>query len=93
VISAVIRMTPIILEDLKQNKRLYVTRELWQQRTKKTKNALREALIRYGAAIGETITKRDIRTVIINLELDETILGKKVVLLSGPELQKVIGKI
>ena len=91
--STVIRMTPITLEDLNQNKRLYVTRELWQQRTKKTKNALREALIRYGAATGETITKRDIRTVIVNLALDENILGKNVGLLSGPELQKVIGKI
>ena len=57
--SAIISIIHKQKEDLLDVPALYVMRELFEQRDKKVKNALREALINYFAAISQTLTKRE----------------------------------
>ena len=92
--SAVVMLTPRTKEELMETMELYVTRELWQQKTRKTRNALREALISaYGAKNkGRIFTKNQARDAIGGLSIDERILDRTIETLSGRELYDLVNE-
>jgi 16S rRNA (adenine1518-N6/adenine1519-N6)-dimethyltransferase len=73
--------------------RQYVIRELWEQQTMKTKNALVEGIIHYASSRSEKLTKREARECVDALGIDAATLEKTVRRLSGNELvqlQKIL---
>lgn len=89
--SMIITLVPINKEDLLNNSKLYILRELYEQKTKKTKNALRESLIRYKQAkFNKQLTKKEVKSIIDNMKLPSTILNKDVTVLSKEELELVL---
>jgi len=73
--SSIIVMVPVDKTQLVSVPELYVMREIFEQRDKLVKNALREGLIRYAQAIGESMTKNEARAITANVVTDETILS------------------
>ena len=89
--SSIIRITPIKKEDLKDDTERYIIRLLYDQRTKKTGNALMEAVIDYKTHKNKKrYTKKESKTTLKKTEIDEKILDKRVLMLSYPELEKII---
>lgn len=84
--SAVVTLVPKLKSELVEDPTLFITRELWQQKSKKTKNALCEAIINcYIALHGERLTKNQTKPIIDKTQLSEEILAKTVRCLSGNE--------
>jgi len=82
--SAVIMLKPKAKEELSPE--LFMIRELWQQRTKKIINALREAIINhYTLQKKERMTKNQARNVLEKLDIKDKIKEKTVETLSGKE--------
>lgn len=90
--SAIISIKPIKKEDIyKKDKILFITRILFDQRTKKTENALLEAIIDFKTLRdGKRYTQNESRALIKTLDLDIETLDKKVIMLSFEELSTLL---
>ncbi len=89
--SSIIRITQIKKEDLKDDAEKYIIRLLYDQRTKKTGNALMEAVIDYKTHKDKKrYTKKESKTLLKKTDIDEKILDKRVIMLSYQELEKII---
>jgi 16S rRNA (adenine1518-N6/adenine1519-N6)-dimethyltransferase len=87
--SAVIILKPRAKEELSPE--LFITRELWQQRTKKTINALREAIINLCTLQNKTrMTKNQARDVLAKMKLDSKLAEKTVETLSGKQFYEIV---
>ena len=88
--SAVIMLKPKAKEDLSSE--LFIIRELWQQRTKKTINAVREAIINCFAIQnkGKRVTKNQSREITKKLNIRDNIKEKTVETLSGKEFADLL---
>ena len=75
------------------NFRNYVIREVFEQATKKIKNALREGIIRFYAKLGRKFTKKQSMQIIENLNIPDNILNLEVPLLSKEEFLNLYMKI
>ncbi|NOQ55824.1 MAG: ribosomal RNA small subunit methyltransferase A [Nanohaloarchaea archaeon] len=92
--SAIISIRPIKKESLIDDKIRYITRLLFDRRTKKTENALLEAIIDYKTLKDKKrYTKNKSREFIATLNLDIKTLDKKVIMLSFEELSTLLDKI
>ncbi len=92
--SAIISIRPIKKETLKDETTKFITRLLFDQRTKKTENALLEAIIDYRTLNdGKRYTQNESRALIKTLDLDIKTLNKKVIMLSYEELSSLLDKI
>lgn len=91
--SAVIILKPKAKETLRDSPELFLTRELWQQRTKKTVNAIREAIINlYTLQNNKRMTKNQAREVLEKLNISTKIAEKTVETLSGKEFAELLDK-
>ncbi len=89
--SSIIKIVPIRKEDLENDAERYIIRLLYDQKTKKTKNALMEAIIDLKTAKdGKRYTKKESKETIRNADIDEKVLDKKVIMLSMDELEIII---
>lgn len=89
--SSLIRITPIKKEDTIDNPERYIIRLLFDQKTRKVKNALMEAIIDYRTIKDRKIyTKREAKQEIKNSDIKERTLDKKVIDISYPELKHII---
>jgi 16S rRNA (adenine1518-N6/adenine1519-N6)-dimethyltransferase len=87
--SAVIVLKPKAKEEL--NSELFIIRELWQQRTKKTINAMREAIINlYTLQNKKRMTKNQAREVLEKLDIKDKTKEKTVETLSGKEFADLL---
>ena len=92
--SAVIGIIPIKKDAHTADPILYITRQLYDQRTKVTKNALLEAIIDYKTLIDKKrFTQNESREFLKTLEIDDKILEKKVIMLSYEELNILLDKL
>ncbi|MBW6462004.1 MAG: 16S rRNA (adenine(1518)-N(6)/adenine(1519)-N(6))-dimethyltransferase RsmA [DPANN group archaeon] len=93
--SAIINIKPIKKENISENdKRLFITRNLFDQRTKKTENALLEAIIDYKTLVDKKrYTQNESREFLNTLEIDDKTLEKKVIMLSYEELSTLLDKL
>ncbi|MCK5593671.1 MAG: ribosomal RNA small subunit methyltransferase A [Candidatus Aenigmarchaeota archaeon] len=92
--SAIISIRPIKKETLKDDTTKFITRILFDQRTKKTENALLEAIIDYKTLKDEKrYTQNESRALIETLQIDDRILEKKVIMLSYENLKIILDKI
>ncbi len=89
--SVVITITPRSKSQLTRQE--FITRELWQQKTKKTKNALMEAIINHSRHHKEPLTQKQAKTHISKLKLPKKILEKTVQRLSGTELSLILKQV
>jgi 16S rRNA (adenine1518-N6/adenine1519-N6)-dimethyltransferase len=85
VMSTVVAIYPLEKSNIREYSQ-YIIRELWEQQTKKTKNALVESIIQYAFSRSEKLTKREARERVSVLGIDTNILDKTVKRLSGDEL-------
>jgi len=89
--SAVILLKPKIKEELSPE--LFITRELWQQRTKKTINALREAIINLHTLQNKKrMTKNQARDILAKINLNSKVAEKTVETLSRKEFYELVTK-
>lgn len=90
--SAVIVLKPKAKSELSPE--LFMIRELWQQRTKKTINAVREAIINLYTLQneGKRMTKNQSREVLEKLSIRDDIKEKTVETLSGKEFAELLDK-
>lgn len=87
--SAVIMLKPKAKEELSPE--LFIIRDLWQQRTKKTINAVREAIINlYNLQNKKRMTKNQAREVLEKLDIKDNIKEKTVETLSGKEFADLL---
>jgi ribosomal RNA small subunit methyltransferase A len=73
--SAIIVMVPLDKAQLLSIPELFVMREVFEQRDRLVKNALREGLIRYTQALDKSMTKNEARAIIADVISDETALS------------------
>ena len=89
--SSIIRIVPIRKEDLENDAERYIIRLLYDQKTRKTKNALMEAIIDLKSAKDKKrFTKKESRETIRKADINKKILNKKVITLSVDELKIII---
>ena len=88
--SAVIILKPKAKSELSPE--LFIIRELWQQKTKKTINAVREAIINCYAAQnnGKRMTKNQSREITKKLDIKDNIKEKTIETLSGKEFADLL---
>lgn len=79
-------LEPVAKSSLLQTPVLYICREIFEQRDKILKNALREALIRYSEAMGNDMTKRDARSIMDDVIADKVDLNSSIDTLNREEL-------
>lgn len=91
--SSIIVLRPVDKTQLVSTPALYVMREVFEQRDKLVKNALREGLIRYGQAIGESMTKKEVRTVIASTIADRSVLPAYLENLNNRQIRSLYGSL
>ena len=85
--SVVIKLTPLQDDDYKKSPAMYFARQIFLQKKKKLKNALREAIISAAKIKGKTVTKRQAKAIVKKLG---QIAEKEFQDLSLSEMQKII---
>ena len=87
VMSSMIRLTPMLRSELKNNFKKFVFREMFFKRDRKLKNNLMEALIEFAKVHGTKLTKRESKAVVEGYKIDKDTLNKKMENLSNEEFQ------
>ncbi len=85
VMSSMIRLIPIKRENLYNNFKMFVFREMFFHRDKKLKNNLMEALIEFAKVHGQKLTKKESKAVIDSYEIPKETLNKLMESLSNDE--------
>lgn len=85
--STVVVLTPKKITDLLDDKVLYLFRQLFEQRDKKIKNGLREAIIRFAEVKGTLLTKNQARLLIEESGIPDQILDNRLESVSNTQLE------
>lgn len=85
VMSSMIRLIPIKREELNNNFKMFIFREMFFHRDKKLKNNLMEALIEFAKVHGQKLTKKESKAVIDTYEIPKETLNKLMENLSNDE--------
>ena len=85
VMSSMIRLIPIKREELNNNFKMFIFREMFFHRDKKLKNNLMEALIEFAKVHGQKLTKKESKAVIDAYEIPKETLNKLMENLSNDE--------
>lgn len=93
VMSSLIKLTKIKREDLLDNPKMFIIRELFFRRSSKLKNSLMEAYIEYNKKLDKKLTKKESKSIIEKLEFDKDILNKEIEQLSNDDFNTIFTKI
>ena len=85
VMSSMIRLIPIKREELNNNFKMFIFREMFFHRDKKLKNNLMEALIEFAKVHGQKLTKKESKAVIDTYDIPKETLNKLMENLSNDE--------
>lgn len=85
--SAIVKLTKIDRKML--DKKMFIIREVFFRRDQKLKNALVNAYIEYEKNLGNTLTKRESKNMVLLLNIDKEMLDKKIENLSNDEFSKL----
>lgn len=86
-VSSIIELTPCNKLSLVNKQELFIMREIFEQKDKKIKNALVEAIIRLYKHKNQVVTKKISKNIIQNLNINSTILDNFIDLLTNDELK------
>ena len=89
VMSSMIRLTPMLRSELKNNFKKFVFREMFFKRDRKLKNNLMEALIEFAKVHGTKLTKKESKAVVEEYNIDKDTLNKKMENLSNEEFKSI----
>ncbi len=89
VMSSMIKLTPMLRSDLKNNFKKFVFREMFFKRDRKLKNNLMEALIEFAKVHGTKLTKKESKAIIEEYNIDKNTLNKKMENLSNEEYKLI----
>lgn len=89
VMSSMIRLTPMLRSELKNNFKKFVFREMFFKRDRKLKNNLMEALIEFAKVHGTKLTKKESKSVVEEYNIDKLTLNKKMENLSNEEFKSI----
>ena len=87
VMSSMIKLTPMLRSELKNNFKKFVFREMFFKRDRKLKNNLMESLIEFAKVHGTKLTKKESKSVLDGYNNDKDILNKKMENLSNEEFK------
>ena len=87
VMSSMIRLTPIVREELHHSFRRFMFRELFFNRDRKLKNNLMEALISFVALHDQKMTKKESKAIIEGYNLPKEMLNKRIENLNNEEYE------
>jgi len=93
VMSSMIRLVPISRENLNNNFKMFVFREMFFHRERKLKNNLMESLIEFAKVHGHKLTKKESKAVIEGYEIPKETLNKLMENLSNEEYELVYNKL
>ena len=89
VMSSMIKLTPMLRSELKNNFKKFVFREMFFKRDRKLKNNLMEALIEFAKVHGQKLTKKESKKIVEEYNIDKDTLNKKMENLSNEEFKVV----
>ena len=84
-----IKLTPMLRSELKNNFKKFVFREMFFKRDRKLKNNLMEALIEFAKVHGQKLTKKESKKIVEEYNIDKDTLNKKMENLSNEEFKVV----
>lgn len=87
VMSALIKLKRLDRNELLSDPKMYVMREIFFRRSSKLKNSLMEALIEYGKANGDKVTKKEAKALIEKFNINRNMLDKEVEQLSNDDFK------
>ena len=91
--SAIIKLTKISREEVKNDYKLFMFREMFYNRKRKLKNNLVESLIEYYKTNNKILTKRESKGIVDKYKIDNNILNKEMEQLSNEEYKLIYDKI
>lgn len=89
VMSSIIKIKPLKREELINNHRLFIIREMFFRRDRKLKNNLVESLITYEKTMGRKLTKKESKAIVEKFNLDKETLDKQMENLSNEEFELI----
>lgn len=93
VMSALIRIKRLKRNELINNPKMYIMREMFFRRGRKLKNNLMESLIELYKATGRKLTKKESKSIIDKFELDKDILNKEMEQLSNEDYELILSRL
>ena len=93
VMSSMIKLIPIKREELKNNFKMFIFREMFFHRDKKLKNNLMESLIEFAKMHEQKLTKKESKAIIESYELPKETLNKLMENLSNLEYEIIYNKL
>lgn len=93
VMSALIRIKRLNRNELLNDSRMYIMREIFFRRSSKLKNSLMEALIEYEKSKGNKATKKESKVLIEKFNINKNTLDKEVEQLSNDEFKMLFDSI
>lgn len=93
VMSSMIKLIPIKREEIKNNFKMFIFREMFFHRDKKLKNNLMEALIEFAKLYDKKLTKKESKAVIESYEIPKETLNKLMENLSNLEYELIYNKL
>lgn len=91
VMSSIIKLVPIKRDELNNNFKMFIFRELFFHRDRKLKNDLMESLIEFSKVHGVKLTKKESKKIIQDYNIPAETLDKMIENLSNDEYEYLYG--
>ena len=89
--SSIIKLVPIKRDELNNNFKMFIFRELFFHRDRKLKNDLMESLIEFSKVHGVKLTKKESKKIIQDYNIPAETLDKMIENLSNDEYEYLYG--